>query len=196
MTTLIRRYSPALNQTFSTSVIKRASHFQTISFVKASLSGLWVQSGGALKNRLIRYVLYRIEQEKWKGSDVGIPPFTNAFSLEHVMPGKWKTHWDLPINPKSVIYYPNTFRIAVDRDVESERKYHHELFDTHSTPLSQEHLTEPTYDKAYDLAIMRDALLDCIGNLTLVLPKLNSEMSNASFDKKKKEVRRIRPETQ
>ena len=30
-------------------------------FVKASLSGLWVQSGGALKKKLIRYVLYRID---------------------------------------------------------------------------------------------------------------------------------------
>ncbi len=183
--TLLTRFEPnVFNFGDKESII-----FPNNQFVKASLSGLWVQSGGDLKKRIIRYVLYRIEKENWEGSDiVRIPPFNNRLSLEHVMPVKWKTHWDLPINPNSVIYYPNTFKIAVDRDVEGERKYYHELFDRHSTTPSREHLIEPTYDKAYDLAIMRDVLLDCIGNLTLVLPKLNSELSNASFAKKKEKL--------
>ena len=183
--TLLTRFEPtAFNFGDKESII-----FPNNQFVKASLSGLWVQSGGDLKKRIIRYLLYSIEQEKWENSDIGhIPPFNNRLSLEHVMPIKWRAHWDLPIHPKAVIHYPNKFKIAVDRDVESERKHYHELFDTHSTPPSREHLIEPTYDKAYDLAIMRDALLDSIGNLTLVLPKLNSELSNASFAKKKKKL--------
>ncbi len=158
-------------------------------FVKASLSGLWVQSGGTLKKRLIKYVLYRIEQERWKDSDiVNIPPFTNRLSLEHVMPKKWHKHWDLPINPKAVIHCSDTYKVAVNRDVISERKHYHELFDTHSDSLSRDQLAKPTYDNAYNLAIMRDALLDSIGNLTLVLPKLNAELSNASFTKKKERL--------
>lgn len=158
-------------------------------FVKASLSGLWVQSGGTLKKRLIKYVLYRIEQERWKDSDiVNIPPFTNRLSLEHVMPKKWHKHWDLPINPKAIIHCSDTYKVAVNRDVRSERKHYHELFDTHSDSLSRDQLAKPTYDNAYNLAIMRDALLDSIGNLTLVLPKLNAELSNASFTKKRERL--------
>ena len=155
-------------------------------FVKASLSGLWVQSGGTLKKRLIRYVLYRIEQEKWKGSDiVNIPPFTNNLSLEHVMPIEWHAHWDLPINPKAVIHYPDTFRIVVDRDVESEQKLYHALFDGSNPEKTRDQLVESTYDNAYDLAIVRNSLLDNIGNLTLVLPPLNSELGNKPFATKR-----------
>lgn len=158
-------------------------------FVKASLSGLWVQSGGTLKKRLIKYVLYRIEQERWKDSDiVNIPPFNNRLSLEHVMPNKWREHWDLPINPETVIHCPDIFKIVVDRDVASERKHYHELFDAPNVEYTRDRLAKPTYNNAYDLALMREALLDSIGNLTLVLPKLNSELSNASFAKKREKL--------
>ena len=168
---------------------KETITFPNNQFIKASLSGLWVQTAGQIKKKLIRYILYRIEMEKQKNRFSEKVVFKEALSLEHVMPKTWKEKWDLPINPEAVTHNSDTYTVIVNMNVSSERKLYHELFSNPPTETTQGELVEETYANAYDLAIVRDALLESIGNLTLVNKPLNSRLGNRPFVEKKEALR-------
>ena len=159
-------------------------------YMKAALSGLWVQTAGAIKRRLLRYILYRIEMEKQRNNKYSEKiVFEGKLDLEHVMPETWKTKWDLPINPQSVSLNPDTHKVVVNTNVQSEHKLYHELFSNPSTDTSQDGLVDETYTNAYNLVIARDAFLENIGNLTLVNKALNSRLGNRTFDVKKEALK-------
>lgn len=155
-------------------------------YMKAALSGLWVKTAGQIKRRLIRYILYRIEMEKQKNNKYSEKiAFEEALDLEHIMPQTWKEKWDLPINPKAVTLDQDAHKVIVNTNVQSERKFHHELFSNPNTEPTQDGLSKESYANAYKLTIARDALLENIGNLTLVNKSLNSRLGNRPFDMKK-----------
>ena len=72
--------------------------------------------------------------------------------------------------------------------MQSERKLYHGLFSNPTEP-SPDGLVDETYKNAYNLAIVRDAFLESIGNLTLVNKALNSRLGNRPFDEKKKALK-------
>ena len=159
-------------------------------YMKAALSGLWVQTAGAIKRRLLRYILYRIEMEKQRNNKYSEEiVFEEKLDLEHVMPETWKAKWDLPINPQSVSLDPDAHKVVVNTNVQSEHKLYHELFSNPSTDTSQDGLVDETYTNAYNLVIARDAFLESIGNLTLVNKALNSRLGNRPFDVKKEALK-------
>ena len=159
-------------------------------YIKAALSGLWVQTAGTIKRRLLRYILYRIEMEKQRNNKYSEEiAFEEKLDLEHVMPETWKAKWDLPINPQSVSLDPDTHKVIVNTNVQSEHKFYHELFSNPSTNTSQDGLVDETYANAYNLVIARDAFLESIGNLTLVNKALNSRLGNRPFDVKKEALK-------
>ena len=169
---------------------KETITFPNNQFMKAALSGLWAQTAGTIKLRLIRYILYRIEIEKQKNNKYSEKiVFEEALSLEHVMPQAWWGTWDLPINPEAVSKNLDTRKLIVDTNVPSERKLYGELFDNPNTEPSREGLVKEIYVNAYELAIVRDALLESIGNLTLVNKPLNSRLGNRPFVEKKKALK-------
>ena len=152
--------------------------------VQAALQGLWVNSAGAIKQRLIRYILYRIELQmrKEKGNFIEPVVFTEQFTtLEHILPQAWKKKWDLPIS-------------NIDGDDES--RAYAELFsddykekhpDWETNP-SREGLDEEHYSEAFNIALARDVSLESIGNLTIVTKELNSKLGNHTFSQKRKEL--------
>ena len=115
--------------------------------------------------------------------------FEETLDLEHVMPQTWQQKWVLPINPQAVSLDPDAHKVIVNTDVQSERKLYHELFSNLITEPSQNELVEDSYVNANNLAIARDALLENIGNLTLVNKALNSRLSNNPFDAKKEALK-------
>ena len=160
--------------------------FPNDQLMKAALSGFWTQTAGRSKQKLIKYILYRIEQVKQANNKFSEEiVFDNKLSLEHVMPKEWHKTWDLPITPEAVSHNPDTHKVTVNTDVASERKFYHELFDDPNTEPSRDRLAKPTYANAYNLAIVRDAFLENIGNLTLVKQNLNSRLGNRLFVQKK-----------
>lgn len=156
-------------------------------FVKAALEGLWENTAGQVKQRLIRYILYRIELRKMEEDKYAERlSFENKFTtLEHIMPKEWKKYWDLPVEAKSVIYNATTGGVYVDRSVESKNKYYNDLFSARGTKISSD-LPNGSYEAVYRLAKARDLYLQSIGNLTLVKSELNSKLGNKMFDEKKK----------
>ena len=160
--------------------------------VRASLEGLWVETAGAIKLKLIRYILYRIERMKID-ENPNLEPITfkNSLTLEHVMPQAWWRKWKLPVSEGAVIYDESgsNYRVSVNREGEHEALLYADLFSNDykaSTPdwrtnPSKTGLADPSYSDAYNLASVRDHCLNSIGNLTLATKNLNSKLSNRVF---------------
>ena len=165
--------------------------------VKAALHGLWAETAGAIRGRLIRYILYRIELMKMsedKFADSLI--FRNDLTtLEHIMPNEWKETWHLPIADGSVIYEESNenLGIYVNRETEGDYLIYEKLFSDSYKEENPDWKTQParnglvkdSYSDTFQLALARDHLLQSIGNLTLVTRELNSKLGNRTFPKKK-----------
>lgn len=153
--------------------------------VKAALHGLWVESAGAIRRRIIRYILYRIELQKREArySEPGELHFNNNLTLEHVMPEKWKATWHLPVADGAILYEDNG--VYLSNQTGDEGLLYDELFSGEPTRAG---LADESYADAFNLALARDHLLQSIGNLTLVTGELNASMSNRSFAEKKESL--------
>ncbi len=157
--------------------------------MKAALEGLWIETAGAIKQRLIRYILYRIELMKRERDKFTEPLFfeDKLTTLEHILPDQWKETWSLPINAKAIRYETDVRRVLVNRNVQSESMLYTNLFPNDPKVESPpEGLVGEDYLDAYNLAVARDNLLQSIGNLTLVTRELNSKLGNRTFSEKKK----------
>ncbi len=164
--------------------------------VKAALHGLWSETAGQIKKKLIRYILYQIELVK-RAEDrfAESLTFRDRLTLEHVMPNNWKETWRLPIVEGIVIYEHDsdgTPSVSVNREVGDESLLYAELFsdeyrenNRYLERPSRDGLADKSYADAFNLALVRDDLLQSIGNLTLVTPPLNSRLGNRTFPEKK-----------
>ncbi len=144
--------------------------------VESSLHGHWSEIG--VNRNVLRYILYRIELYKR-----GINKFTEKedlpfkqFTLEHILPEKWKTNWILPVD-NGQINYEDIFS--------DEYKENNFLWD--SIP-SKDGLIDDTYLDAFELAIERDGLKQSAGNLTVLTGRLNSSLSNSAFEEKRESL--------
>lgn len=146
--------------------------------VKAALHGLWVETAGAIRKRLIRYILYRIELHKRGENRFSEPGEVNfdKLTLEHVMPEKWHATWHLPIADGAILYEDDG--VYLRRQPGDDSLLYDELFSGETTRAG---LADESYADAFNLALARDHLLQSIGNLTLVVGPLNSSMSNNPF---------------
>ena len=146
--------------------------------VKAALHGLWVETAGAIRKRLIRYILYRIELHKRGENRFSEPGEVNfdRLTLEHVMPEKWQATWHLPIADGAILYEDDGVYLRSQPGDDS--LLYDELFSGEPTRAG---LADESYADAFNLALARDHLLQSIGNLTLVVGPLNSSMSNSPF---------------
>ena len=159
--------------------------------VKAALDGLWSESAGAIRKRLIRYILYRIELMKIEENRFTEPLIfrDDLTTLEHVMPSEWKKTWHLPvadgvIDETQIGGYPS---IYVNRDVEGTECLYENLFRDPKKP-SRKELINDSYLDAFNLALARDNVLQSIGNLTLVTRELNTKLKNHPFPEKKADL--------
>jgi hypothetical protein len=89
------------------------------------------------------------------------------------MPENWKKNWLLQ-SPNGFIKYDNIFNDDYKK----------------SNPLwviipSREGLLDDTLLSAFELSLERKAVLQNIGNLTVITGKLNSSISDSSYDEKK-----------
>ena len=167
--------------------------------VKAALHGLWIETAGAIRKRLIRYILYQIELKKrgeTRYSEPGELTF-DQLTLEHVMPIEWKKEWRLPVTEGTVIYekpgHGSDYNIYVNQEIEETKLLYAELFSESykaknpdwKTQPSRDGLVDAAYADVFNLVLARDYLQESIGNLTLVTGSLNSRMSNDPFAAKK-----------
>ncbi|MDE0314833.1 MAG: DUF262 domain-containing HNH endonuclease family protein [Candidatus Poribacteria bacterium] len=145
--------------------------------VKAALEGLWINTAGQIKLRLIRYILYRIELMRREDNYSEPLPFEDKFTtLEHVMPQAWLSTWGLPVDPQSIRYDNEMKRVLVNRTFNSEWKTYE--------ALSADEATEPI-EHVKHLYLARNNLLNSIGNLTLVTRELNAKLGKRVFSEKK-----------
>lgn len=162
--------------------------------VKAALDGLWVETAGPIKSSLIRYILYRIELQKREENGYSEPSalsFSRKLTLEHIMPNKWKTTWHLPVADGTILYENNS--VYLNREIGADVLLFSELFSDDykagnpdlERPSRDGLADESAYSDAFNLALVRDHLLQSVGNLTLVTGELNASMSNRPFSKKK-----------
>ena len=156
--------------------------------VRAALEGLWTETAGAIKRKLIRYILYRIELMKVKEDN-----FTESLAfedklttLEHIMPEEWKKTWPLPTTSGAVSYVTDTRRLYINKNVQSQETLYNDLFPNPIVENPRTGVADKSSEDAYNLAIARDGLLESIGNLTLVTRELNSKLGNRTFSAKKK----------
>lgn len=144
--------------------------------VESALHGQWSEIN--VNRNVIRYILYRIEllnRGDNRFAEKDDLPFSQ-FTLEHVMPEKWKENWKLPIN-KGFISYDDLFS--------EEFKENNSLW---KLLPSKDGLADSTYLEVFELALERDGLRQSIGNLTIVTGRLNSSMSNAPYSEKRKSL--------
>lgn len=102
--------------------------------VRAALEGLWTDTAGAIKRKLIRYILYRIELLRKIEEDQFTEPLPfedKLTTLEHIMPEKWKETWALPVAEESVNYDTDTRRVYVNRVGQSKNMLYDDLFSDH-----------------------------------------------------------------
>jgi len=145
--------------------------------VKNSFHGHWTEIN--VNRNVIRYILYRIELLKRGENKFGEQdeiPF-NQFTLEHIMPEKWKQNWFLPL-PEGSIKYEALFS--------EDYKKGHPLRE-YDVP-SRDGLLDESYLSTFELALERDGMKQSIGNLTVITGKLNSSLSNGCFEDKKQSL--------
>lgn len=106
-------------------------------------------------DRRTRAMLLRLDMEAQEKFDDSVS-FVEEFTLEHVMPIRWKTHW--PLSNGETSLYDTFWELNTATDVDIDIK--HEIEE-------------------------RLAVVDTIGNLVLVNQAKNSKLSNASFDDKR-----------
>ena len=144
--------------------------------VESALHGQW--SGINVNRIVIRYILYRLELLS-RGNNRFVEredlPF-NQFTLEHILPEKWKDNWLLPVN-SDLISYSDLFS--------EEYKENDPLW---TFLPSKEGLADSSYLDAFELALERDGLRQSIGNLTIITGRLNSSMSNAPYAEKRESL--------
>ena len=161
---------------------------------RAALQGRWGDTAGALRKRLIRYVLYRIEQRKQNRDPYSEPViiFGDKLTLEHVLPQAWKEKWDLPIP----ITYDGTGsnpKISVNRALQVDSVLYADMFTSDykkkntnwKTKPARDGLASKSYEDAFNFALARDHCLESVGNLTLITGKLNSKLGNATFPERR-----------
>ena len=159
-------------------------HFPNNVYVKAALEDLWINTAGAIKKKLIRYILYRIELMRRDQNNLTESLFfENNLTLEHIMPEAWKGTWFLPIGDGVVEYDMEKRRVSVGRDLQREDKLYADLF---PNDPSQNDALDTSHRDAHNLAVARDKLLNSIGNLTLITRNLNAKLGNRTFCKKRK----------
>lgn len=148
-----------------------------------SLSGGWGELNHNKDNRVARYVLYKIEQRmREKSRDVsGSPPLFRDMTLEHVLPQKWWQRWDLPVGRERV-KREEMFSEQYKRDKEWRTQCPEEGQEEYA-------LKDMAYMGALAVARDRDRLLNSFGNLTLVGPEFNRDLSNYPFSIKKKAIK-------
>ena len=153
-------------------------------YVKAALEKLWINTGGRVRQKLMRYILYRIELMRRKANKLTETfYFQNNLTLEHILPRAWKETCSLPFGEGVVEYDMDNNRVCVNRAGHSEAKLYADLFPDVPTP---DDISDECYRAVYNLAVARDNLLDSIGNLTLITKNLNSTLRNGAFCKKRK----------
>lgn len=144
--------------------------------VKSALHGRWSEIG--VNRNVLRYILYRIELHK-RGSNRFVEkdeiPF-NQFTLEHIMPEKWKATWLLDTADGSQKYQD----LFSDEYKENDRLWEYRP--------SAEGLKRDSYLPAFELAQERDGLKQSIGNLTVLTGRLNSSLSNISYENKRESL--------
>ena len=168
---------------------------------RVALQGRWGDTAGALRKRLIRYVLYRIEQIK-QDRDPYMEPvitFGDDLTLEHVLPQAWTEKWDLPISNGSITYdgTGSNPQISVNRELGVDSVLYADLFTSDykkkntnwKAKPSREGLAEASYLDAFNLALARDHCLESIGNLTLITKRLNSKLGNSTFPERRETLR-------
>lgn len=110
----------------------------------------------------IRYILYRIENEKRnKFDEIPYAPFENL-TIEHVMPRSWATHWPLPdgtIAPCESAWEAVSGGYVLD-------------------------------DKTKAFMDERQQAIDTLGNLTLVTKALNPSIGNGAWETKRDHFRK------
>ena len=174
--------------------------------IKAVLHRHWFETAGQIKIKLIRYILYRIEQIKISEDKFTEPAVFNDtnFTLEHVMPKNWKKTWCLPVAGTIVREKDGLYLNSEVGDV-GVLLHYKELFTddyivknpqffadadkvkkAHFGRPSRDALAKESYSHAFNLAIVRDDFLQSIGNLTLVTRRLNSRLRDKKFAEKKK----------
>ncbi|MYB94935.1 DUF1524 domain-containing protein [Candidatus Poribacteria bacterium] len=179
----------------STLVFPNNQHF------RAALQGRWGDTAGALRKRLIRYVLYRVEQMKQNRNPYSEPViiFGDKLTLEHVLPQAWKGKWDLPISKGSIDYdrTGSNPKISVNRELWVDSVLYADLFTSDYKKKNTNWKTKPSrdglvsrsdsesYEAAFNLALARDHCLESVGNLTLITGKLNSKLGNATFPERR-----------
>lgn len=144
--------------------------------IKSALHGRWSEIG--VNRNVLRYILYRTELMK-RGDNRFVEkdemPF-GQFTLEHIMPEKWKTNWLLNTIDGD-LHYKDLFS--------DEYKEANKFWDRFP---SAEGLRQETYLEAFELAQERDRLNQSIGNLTVLTGKLNSSLSNSSYKEKRESL--------
>lgn len=147
--------------------------------VKTALRGHWSEIN--VNRNIVRYILYRIELLKRgenRYTEKDELPF-NQFTLEHIMPEGWKQNWLLPVADSYVKY----------EDIFSEDyKESNPIWIWGNFQPSEEGLIDKSYLEAFELALERERSKQSIGNLTVITGRLNSSMSNSSFDEKKESL--------
>lgn len=145
-------HSGAVKQFFQNQKAE-SSRFPTNSEFGSSLLTRSVYGGGW--DRRTRAMLLRLEDEAQGKFDDAVK-LTEDFTLEHVMPVRWRQHW------------PLTSGELATCDTSWELELNSELADIERAEIEA-----------------RLAAIDTIGNLVLVNQAKNSKLSNACFDEKK-----------
>ena len=144
--------------------------------VESALHGHWSEIG--VNRNVIRYILYRVELQRRgsnRFSEKDELPF-GQFTLEHIMPEKWKTNWLLD-TPDGPLNYEEIFS--------DDYKENNSLWDF--IP-SSEGLKSESYLEAFELAQEREGLKQCVGNLSVLTGRLNSSLSNSSYEEKRESL--------
>ena len=163
----------------------KATVWPTDSEVKTFLTSGWYIYN--INREVIRYILYRIElmkREKNPLLETVALVSDNQLSLEHIMPEKWQRTWSLPLGMEEdgKPAYESEDRIYYEDLFSDEYRENNPEWET--VPF-EDGLANESYQLPFQLAQTRSALLQSIGNLTLVTGRHNSKMSNKPFSEKK-----------
>ena len=133
------------------------------------------------EDNLQYYVLYRSElltrgKRVPKKSDLSFNP--QKYIRKHIMPPTWHGSWVLPLGKSNRVYYRELFPEGYKDTSQGW------------IPPSEDDLKDqsPLYRKALNLAKHRTAVVDSIGNLTIVEQLLSSMPTNVDFSERKKHL--------
>ena len=135
---------------------------------------------GNKNQKLIRYILYRIEclkREKVQNPDVELVTldFSALESLEHVMPRNWQFSWPLSSNGEN-LYFRDLYE---DDYIENNPNWYRAPSADRLKQKNKE------YRDAHKEALRRIDAVQSIGNLTPLAKNINVDLANYSFQQKK-----------